>query len=190
MTGKKLIFEPGERFAYSNIAFEILGDIISKISGLTFEEYIASNIPPLAEVLRPRLSALGPQEAKVSGKGLKETFELKVWDGERGGDRDLSDLSGGEQVIIDECLKAALALYARRHAQIPIETCWRDETTGPLDDENRARYVPMLRRLQHLGGFHTLLFVTHDAEIAAQADAQIQVGGGTARLVLASEVAA
>ena len=34
---------------------------------LTFEEYVAANIPPLAELLRPRLTALGPQEAKVQG---------------------------------------------------------------------------------------------------------------------------
>lgn len=158
---------------------------------------IAAAGPEVAELTNDLASAsfgdrfrveLVTQEAKVSGKGLKETFELRVWDGERGGERDLSDLSGGEQVIIDECLKAGLALYAKRHAQMPIETCWRDETCGALDEENRARYVPMLRRLQQLGGFSTLLFVTHDAEIAAQADAQIQVGGGTARLVLASEV--
>lgn len=37
---EKLMYEPGTDFAYSNIAFEILGDVIAKISGLSFEEYM------------------------------------------------------------------------------------------------------------------------------------------------------
>lgn len=41
---EELMWEPGERFAYSNIAFEILGDVIAKVSGLSFEEYMKTNI--------------------------------------------------------------------------------------------------------------------------------------------------
>ena len=40
----KLIAAPGERFFYSNIAYEILGNIIANVSGLPFEEYIRENI--------------------------------------------------------------------------------------------------------------------------------------------------
>jgi len=40
------------------------------------------------------------QEAKAGGKGLKESFQIKVFDNERGGTaRDLDALSGGEKVI-------------------------------------------------------------------------------------------
>lgn len=39
-----LMWEPGEKFAYSNIAFEILGDVIAKISGISFEDYMKKNI--------------------------------------------------------------------------------------------------------------------------------------------------
>src|SRR5216684_2651713 len=35
-----LLFAPGERFAYSNIAYEVLGDLIAKLSGHSFEEYM------------------------------------------------------------------------------------------------------------------------------------------------------
>ncbi len=35
-----LLFAPGERFAYSNIAYEVLGDLIAKLSGQSFEEYM------------------------------------------------------------------------------------------------------------------------------------------------------
>lgn len=41
---KALMWNPGEKFAYSNIAFEILGDVIAKISGVSFEDYMKKNI--------------------------------------------------------------------------------------------------------------------------------------------------
>lgn len=124
------------------------------------------------------------QEAKAGGKGLKESFALQVWDAERGGDaRDLSDLSGGEQVIIDEALKCALALFVNSRNVQPLRTCWRDETTGALDPENAIRYVAMLRRARERGGFVHTIFISHNPEAAALADVQLVVEDGTARFV-------
>ena len=46
---KKLIAAPGEQFSYSNMAYEVLGDVIAKVSDQTFEDYIEENIlQPLA----------------------------------------------------------------------------------------------------------------------------------------------
>jgi len=45
----KLDFAPGCRFKYSNMAFEILGDVIAKVSGESFEDYVQHHIlAPLA----------------------------------------------------------------------------------------------------------------------------------------------
>lgn len=119
------------------------------------------------------------QEPKADGKGLKEVFELKVYDHERGGEeRDLSDLSGGEQVVVDEALKSAIALFVNRRNDRPIRTVWRDETTGALDPENALRYVSMLRRLHERAGLHHLFFVSHNPDVSAQADVQLQVADG------------
>lgn len=123
------------------------------------------------------------QEAKVTrskdGSTQKEVFELKVYDNERGGAaRDLADLSGGQQVLVDEALKSAIALLVNQRNQQPIRTCWRDETTGSLDVDTAARYIEMLRRVQQLGGFHHVLFITHNPDAALQADAQLVVAGG------------
>lgn len=41
---QKLIFAPGERFAYSNAAYEVLGDVIAKVSGVSFEDYVQHHI--------------------------------------------------------------------------------------------------------------------------------------------------
>jgi CubicO group peptidase (beta-lactamase class C family) len=39
LTDKKMLFDPGKRYAYSNMAFECLGDVIAKISGMSFADY-------------------------------------------------------------------------------------------------------------------------------------------------------
>ncbi|MED1563925.1 hypothetical protein AJ85_03990 [Alkalihalobacillus alcalophilus ATCC 27647 = CGMCC 1.3604] len=41
---EKLNFTPSEKFEYSNTAFEILGDIIQKVSGQPFEKYVEERI--------------------------------------------------------------------------------------------------------------------------------------------------
>ncbi len=41
---RKLVAAPGERFVYSNIAYNVLGDLIAKISNCTFEEYMKEEI--------------------------------------------------------------------------------------------------------------------------------------------------
>jgi len=41
---EKLLWDPGARFAYSNIGFEILGDVIAKVSGMSFEDYVERQI--------------------------------------------------------------------------------------------------------------------------------------------------
>lgn len=124
------------------------------------------------------------QEPKADGKGFKEVFELKVFDHERGGDaRDLSDLSGGEQVIVDSALRLAIALWVNHRNEQPIRTVWLDETTGALDPDNAQRYLAMLRRLHERAGLHHLIFVSHNPSVSSQADVQIQVGAGKAAFV-------
>jgi CubicO group peptidase (beta-lactamase class C family) len=39
-----LLFAPGESFAYSNIAYEVLGDLIAKLSGQSFEAYMRMHL--------------------------------------------------------------------------------------------------------------------------------------------------
>jgi CubicO group peptidase (beta-lactamase class C family) len=39
-----LIAAPGETFAYSNAAFEVLGDVIAKVSGMPFETYLKTHL--------------------------------------------------------------------------------------------------------------------------------------------------
>jgi CubicO group peptidase (beta-lactamase class C family) len=44
LTNEKLFGKPGEKYLYSNLAFDILADVIAKVSGSTFEDYIKESI--------------------------------------------------------------------------------------------------------------------------------------------------
>jgi CubicO group peptidase (beta-lactamase class C family) len=44
LSTEKLISEPGEQFHYSNMAFDILADVIAKVSGAPFEDFVATRI--------------------------------------------------------------------------------------------------------------------------------------------------
>ena len=41
---KLLRWAPGKEFRYSNMAFEVLGDLVAKVSGKSFEDYVEENI--------------------------------------------------------------------------------------------------------------------------------------------------
>ena len=116
------------------------------------------------------------------GKVQKEVFDIVVLDGESGGARQHAALSGGEQVLVDEALKLALAIFNSRRAGAPFETLFRDEADGALSEEAAARYPEMLRKAVDLGGFRNVYFITHRQTCAEQADARIVVSGGQARL--------
>ena len=44
LTGEKMIAAPGERWRYSNMAYDVMGDLIAKMSGQPFEVYVKENI--------------------------------------------------------------------------------------------------------------------------------------------------
>jgi CubicO group peptidase (beta-lactamase class C family) len=64
LSAKKLIAAPGEKRRYSNMAFEVLGDVIAKVSGMTFEDYVNQHI----------LVPLGMKKSTLLKKQADETL--------------------------------------------------------------------------------------------------------------------
>ena len=50
LADQKMLFTPGDEFSYSNMAYEVMGDVIAKVSGMSFEEYMQENILTLREM--------------------------------------------------------------------------------------------------------------------------------------------
>jgi len=78
-----------------------------------------------------------------------------------------SQLSGGEQQ------RVALARALANNPPIVLA----DEPTGNLDSTNGRHIMDLLRNI-HTSRGTTLLLVTHDAELAAQADARLVMRDG------------
>jgi N-acyl-D-amino-acid deacylase len=66
--GQPLDFDPGERYAYSNFGYSLLGRIIEKVSGQPYEKYVQE------EVLRP----LGITRARIGGSLLDQRADEEV----------------------------------------------------------------------------------------------------------------
>lgn len=57
MLRQRLDFEPGERFAYSNFGYCLLGRVIEKIYGESYESYVQSNVLKPLGITRMRIGA-------------------------------------------------------------------------------------------------------------------------------------
>jgi CubicO group peptidase (beta-lactamase class C family) len=44
LADRELLHAPGERWAYSNAGYEVLGDLIAKVSGISFEDYMKTRV--------------------------------------------------------------------------------------------------------------------------------------------------
>lgn len=76
----KMIAAPGEKFAYSNMAFECLGDVIAKVSGMSFDDYVKVHI--LNPAGMPESTFLKPEYLPENwAAGHLHTLETFVWDG-------------------------------------------------------------------------------------------------------------
>lgn len=102
---------------------------------------------------RPETQKLSLEEALSKVQLTTDALEKKVF-----------QLSGGEQQ------RVALARLLLKDPEYVLA----DEPTGNLDFTNRNIVFDLLRKLQQSG--KTVIFVTHDAELAKKADRIISIG--------------
>jgi exonuclease SbcC len=116
-------------------------------------------------------------QAEQGNGNLKETFEVTVFDSARGGDgKFLRDLSGGEQVLVNECLTRAIALYAAQSSRKgSYQTLFTDETDGALDLKAKRTFMAMKRAVLAQGGYEREYFISHTPELWELADYTIDV---------------
>lgn len=123
----------------------------------------------------PRFTVL-IQTLVETGKGeQKEGFDIVVHDGESGESKSVGLMSGGERVWINECLIRAVALYLAQHTGRRYGALFSDEADGPLDPERKRMFMAMKREVLRLGGYQREFFVSQTPELAAMADAVIDM---------------
>ena len=145
-----------------NLAEEQLASVRGSKIGFVFQSY------QLIQTLSALENVLLPYELNLSGSGLEKARKLlgEVGLGERV-DHYPVQLSGGEQQRV--------ALARAFVTEPPIVMA--DEPTGNLDSTNGRLVLDLLLDRNKRAGT-TLVLVTHDAEVAAQADRKIVLRDG------------
>jgi DNA repair protein SbcC/Rad50 len=104
---------------------------------------------------------------------LREGFEIIVHDAEIDSTKEVSVMSGGQRVWINECLVRGIALYTESTAGQPYKTLFTHETDGPLDPVKKRQFMRMKREVLRLSGMDREFFISHTPELVAEADAVI-----------------
>lgn len=130
----------------------------------------------LAACYGPRFSVSIRTQIEGAKGDLREGFDVVVFDGRTGEDKSVSMMSGGESVWINEALTRAIALYLARVTGRRFSTLFCDEVDGPLDPEHKRMFMAMKRQVLELGGYEREYFVSQTPELAAMADAVIDLG--------------
>lgn len=139
--------------------------------------------PTLASIANDLLlSCYGPrftvsiQTQEETAKGdQRETFDILVFDGERGESKSVRDMSGGERVYINDTLTRAIALYQAQQSGRHYGTLFADESDGALDPARKVQFMRMKRRILELGGYQREILITHTPELIDLADAVIDL---------------
>jgi exonuclease SbcC len=105
----------------------------------------------------------------------REGFDVIVHDANTGFTKSASKMSGGERVWINECLTRAMALYLAQSNGRRSETLFSDEADGAFDAEHKRMFLAMKRQVMQLGGYQQEFFISHTPELAALADATIDL---------------
>ena len=131
--------------------------IFQKFNLLPYATVIENVMYPLL------LNGAKPADARKAAAECLSKVEI----GEKFHSRLPKNLSGGEQQRV--AIARALAAGAK--------VILADEPTGNLDEENSRRVVEILARLAREEG-RTVIMVTHDGELAQEADVMFSLRGG------------
>lgn len=123
----------------------------------------------------PRFSVAIQTQRETKDGTLRETFDIIVYDAERGDEKSIRDVSGGERIWINECMTRAIALYQAEASGRRYGCLFADESDGALDTEKKRQYASMKRRVIEIGGYTREIYISHSPEVREAADAVINV---------------
>jgi exonuclease SbcC len=123
---------------------------------------------------------LETQGMKADG-GLKEVFDITVYDGERDEEKSIRDMSGGEVTWLEDSITRAFCLYNLHRSNRQYGTIFTDEKDGALDESRKTEFLAIKRRAMEIGHHTQEFFISQTQELVDRADARIvlQKGGVT-----------
>lgn len=124
----------------------------------------------------PRFAIRFDTQTEKKDGTMKEDFDIRVFDAERGDDKSIVKTSGGERVYINEAVTRAIALFRAQQSGQHFQSLFSDESDGALDPERKRHFGRFKRKVLELGGFECEFFVSHTPELQEMADHRIDIG--------------
>lgn len=116
---------------------------------------------------------------KADKKEYKESFDINVI--EESGICEISNKSGGQQVLIETAIRLAISLVVRKQGR-NIETSFLDESDGALDLDNAINYKGMIEKAHTLSGIFNTFVITHRPELLSLIPQQIELSNGILKI--------
>lgn len=124
----------------------------------------------------PRFTVSIVTQEETKAGTMKEVFDIRVFDAERGDVKSISKVSGGERIWINEALTRAIALYQAQSSGRRYGCLFSDESDGALDPTKKQEFVGMKRKVLEIGGYRREFFISHTPAVVDAADGIIDVG--------------
>ena len=118
---------------------------------------------------------INTQEVNAKGTGLKETFDIVVYDNECEEPKLLKAMCGGEKTWIEESITRAICLFNAGRSGRKYSTLFTDEKDGALDLWKKKEFFNMKRKVLQLGKYDSEFFISQTPEIITLADGTIRV---------------
>lgn len=126
----------------------------------------------------PRFSVRLVTQVEKADGGMKEAFDILVTDSERGTEKSITEMSGGENSWLNDAITRAIALYNVQCSGKKFGALFTDEVDGSLDTGKKMEFVNVKRKSLVIGGFRNEYFITHTKELIDMADARIMLNKG------------
>lgn len=126
----------------------------------------------------PRFTVrLETQSIKKDG-GVKEDFDITVFDSETDEEKSITNLSGGQITWIEDAITRAICLYNIHRSDKSFGTLFSDEKDGALDDGRKTEFFRVKRRAMEIGHHTREFFISQTPELVEMANARILLEKG------------
>lgn len=150
--------------------YEHLAQALSRNGGFQsmLVESAGAEMTPFANELltlygRPWTIEIATSRPSADNKKMVDGFFVIV--NTPDGQRELSDLSGGEEVIVDQVIYDAIGNMLRRRSGLDLKTSIKDEADGALDGDRAIAYVKAIESAHQVSRLHHTIMISHRESI-------------------------
>jgi len=131
----------------------------------------------------PRYSVRMETQGLKADGGVKEIFDITVFDSEQNSEKSLWDMSGGQVTYIEDAITRAFIKHSQRYDNHKGGSIFSDEKDGALDQKRKREFLAIKRRALELGNHSQEFFITQTPDLVDSVNARIVFESGKVSIV-------